>query len=86
MATIRQYDNNNIVITEDSGNEVMLPPGVVPTKRGNSIYFLNSDLRPVESYDVSQITEVTDREGNVTLINNIDTLYNTLRNSFFFKD
>ena len=85
MATIRQYDNNNIVITEDSGVELMIPPGVVPQKRGTSIYFLNSELRTVASYAATEITEVTDKDGTATTITDIDTLYNTLRDSFFFR-
>lgn len=85
MATITQYDNNNIVIVEDSGVEIMLPTGVVPQKRGTSIYFLNPDFTVVRSYAASAITEVTDRNGTATTINNIDTLFNTLRDNFFFR-
>lgn len=85
MATITQYDNNNIVIVEDSGVEQMLPAGVVPQKRGTAIYFINHDYVSLASYEASQITEVTDRNGTTTAINNIDTLFNTLRDNFFFR-
>ena len=85
MATITQYDNNNIVIVEDNGAEQMLPSGVVPQKRGTAIYFLNSDFVVVASYEASEITQVTDRNGTTTAINNIDTLFNTLRDNFFFR-
>ena len=85
MATITQYDNNNIVIVEDNGAEQMLPSGVVPQKRGTAIYFLNSDFVSVASYEASEITQVTDRNGTTTAINNIDTLFNTLRDNFFFR-
>lgn len=85
MATITQYDNNNIVIVEDSGVEFMLPSGVSPQKRGTAIYFLNSDFSVVRSYEASAITEVTDKDGTTTTITDVDTLFNTLRDSFFFR-
>lgn len=85
MATITQYDNNNIVIVEDSGAELMLPPGVTPQKRGTAIYFLNSDFTVVTSYEATEITQVTDKDGTSTPITDVDTLFNTLRDSFFFR-
>ena len=85
MATITQYDNNNIVIVQDTGTEQILPSGVVPQKRGTAIHFLNSNFTTVDSYEASEITEVTDRNGTTTPINNIDTLFYTLRDNFHFK-
>lgn len=85
MATITQYSNNNIVITEDSGVELMLPSGVTPQKRGNSIFFLNANFATVKSYAAADISEVTDRNGVTTTITDIDSLYNALRDSFFFR-
>ena len=85
MATIRQYANNNIVITEDSGAEVMIPTGVVPLKRGTTLYFVNSDFKIVKEVPVNTITAVTDRNDSTTNIDNIDTLFNTLRDNFFFR-
>lgn len=85
MATITQYNNSNIVIIHDNGTEQMLPSGVVPQKKGTAINFLNSNFVSVASFDALEITQVTDRNGTTTPINNIDTLFYTLRDNFHFK-
>ena len=85
MATITQYNNSNIVITHDNGTEQMLPSGVVPQKKGTDIHFLNSNFVSVASYEASEITEVTDRNGTTTPINNADTLFYALRDNFHFR-
>lgn len=85
MATITQYDNNNIVIAEDSGVETMVPGGVVLQKRGTNIAFVDSQFRVVKTLAATEVTEVTDRNGSTTAINNIDTLFNTLADNFHFR-
>lgn len=85
MATIRQYSNNNFVITEDSGNEIILPSGITPTKQGTNIVWLNSNLDIVKTTPADSITEVTDQNGVSTTITDIDSLFNALRDSFFFR-
>lgn len=83
MATITQYDNNNIVIVEDSGVETMIPGGVVVQKRGTNIAFVDSQFRVVKTLAATEVTSVTDKDGTTTTITDVDTLFNTLRDSFF---
>ena len=85
MGTIRQYSNNNFVITEDSGKEIILPSGITPTKEGDNIVWLNANLDVVKNTPAASITEVTDQNGVVTTINDVDDLFNALRDSFFFR-
>lgn len=84
MATIRQYDNNNIVIT-DGTVETMVPGGVVLQKRGTTLHFLDAQFKSVKSFEASEVTEVTDKDGTNTTITDIDVLFNTLRDTFFFR-
>lgn len=84
MASIRQYDNNNIVITEGTV-ETMVPGGVVLQKRGTTLHFLDAQFRSVKDLEASEVTDVTDKDGTNTAITDIDVLFNTLRDTFFFR-
>lgn len=82
---ISQNSVLNILVVETNSPNLILPQGIHLAKGSDRIRFVRIDLKRTYEYLASDVTTVTDKDGNVTNIGgDIDLLFDTLNASFIF--
>jgi len=82
---ISQNSVLNILVVETNRPNLILPQGIHLAKGSDRIRFVRIDLKRTYEYLASDVTTVTDKDGNVTNIGgDIDLLFDTLNASFIF--
>jgi len=83
---IKQNTVLNIEIVQTNSATIILPSGAELAKGGNSVRFIRKNGTLIAEYLATDVTTLTDKDGNVTNVaGDNDLLFNTLRDTFFFS-